>query len=244
MKTKGNIMFQIVLDITGIDFISLKVGSWINDTIIECFALHCIHAYENIQGNRILFLSSQGFAKLQCSIEEGYSSEKRVLDQLMKWSKCLNLFDIDIIIWPFNANRSHWCLTVAAVDTMQIHYMGPYNPYSQDMASRKDKDLITRCYNTVWNTYFSKFGITERWVFQKNGKSPHPFISLKFLKQPQWNGTDCGPIVCTYIWNVVTGSNLPSHITKKEDRNQHRSNQVFNDVRAWVGSTILSQCQS
>ncbi len=68
---------------------------------------------------------------------------------------------------------------------------------------------------------------------------------LNLLKQPSGNGTDCGVLICLYMWSFIAGMPWPSPFAENVGREQREVRRIFsqlmNDARVNIGAHIASE---
>lgn len=122
----------------------LKTGTWLNDEVINFF-FNLLEERNNrirSEGNRKIpkcgFMNSFFYTKLADGGNYNYKNVKR-------WTKKkkLDIFDLDLFLFPVNLNNTHWCIGVLDFRNRQIQYydsLGGSGGYFFDIMKRYLED--------------------------------------------------------------------------------------------------------
>lgn len=118
--------------------------------------------------------------------------------------------DVDIILWPVNdAKRAHWLLVVAETDTRSVCALDPQTPMRGGGESAAFVDGIVEGLRAMTSEYDERYGVQRRWEVA----SPRKWATeLNLPPQPPGDITNCGVLVCMYMWAIIVG--MPCPLTK------------------------------
>ncbi|XP_053568827.1 sentrin-specific protease 2 [Bombina bombina] len=179
------------LKITRQDFWTLKNKHWLNDEIINFYVSLLV---ERSKQNGLPKLHSFSTFFYQKLLSGGYQAVRR-------WTKCVNLFEKDIILLPVHLDV-HWSLLVCDLRKKTIKY---YDSVGQDGYSICEEFL----------KYLQEESKVKRNLSLNVAK--WKLHSMKPHEIPQqMNGSDCGVFVCKYADYIsrdkpitFTQSNMP-----------------------------------
>lgn len=219
MRLKEPILVRSILDITVIEYLTLKPHYLVNNKMIEWFVF-TVYGTTFKTFKTSLFPICSGFSKMETSYNEGDDTKIKVKIDLKKWCGDLKILEINLIFWHINTNQCHWCLTAGAVGTMEIYAIDPYEPYDFSHMTKQYEKLIFASYYSVWDSNLQQYEIEDVWKFgDVEDSNCHPFKRLHFAKQRSNNTNHCVVLVCTYIWNIVKVVSFlsPSNVVQKLD---------------------------
>lgn len=163
------------LNITRSDIKTLGKDEWLNDNIINCY-MNLIQERSNIPTEdnlpTVYTMNTHFVSRL---IESGYKSVER-------WTKRVNIFSFNIILFPVHVNNNHWALVVVDFRQKTIRY-----------------------YDSMGNTNPKVLDAIENYLKEESlSKLKKPFDIVPFKKQNveniprQDNGNDCGVFSCIF----------------------------------------------
>ena len=176
----------------------LNPGQWISDDIIMAFLCKLLRISKNPRDTRFFAVDCQAVRR----VEDG---------GIQNHSANIAFHDIDAIIWPFEY-LSHWFLCIGYTDRRKVVLLDPYNP-SQEFQSIKDSSKATHLaldgITQLTQNYDGANSISVSWTIESARNIPN---LLPLPVQPPSNSSDCGVLVCLYIWSILTGESWRSHL--------------------------------
>ncbi|XP_024528393.1 sentrin-specific protease 3 isoform X1 [Selaginella moellendorffii] len=185
--------------IAGRDLALLVDGKWLNSEIINSyFSLIKVRSdrlYKNSSSKfRTHCFSSFFYTKLQIA---GYEGVRR-------WTKNINIFDHDLLLFPVNHNNVHWSLVAAHLKNHRIEY------YDSLLCKSKTKAYI-RIMKSV-DEYL-----------REEGANKHSMTSVQNWQlcvvdniPQQTDGSSCGVFICAYAEHLTRGQSPPFYFSSSD----------------------------
>ena len=142
-------------------------------------------------------------------------------------------------MWPINISHSHWCLTIGIFEMQNVYICDPYSPYDSKSLSVETKSFVEQVYNNLWKQYFKKYDLHCQWTVADDYADVRPYY---FISQPSNNSTDCGVVVCHYIWCLMSGQRAEDKLQKIfSGSSARRHENAFTILRNWIGQYIVGE---
>jgi len=121
--TKMVLLEHLGMGITGSDYNRLRPGGWLTDELINCYMTLLEErevrlARENkVSFKKCHFMSSFFYVKLM-------SGSRNVYDYsgVRRWTRRVDIFEKDRILFPINLNNSHWALAMIDLENRTVEY--------------------------------------------------------------------------------------------------------------------------
>ncbi|KAG0140092.1 hypothetical protein CROQUDRAFT_383682 [Cronartium quercuum f. sp. fusiforme G11] len=171
------------------DFQTLRPGTWLNDNVVNFYGvminMRC-SKYEEIQIEScptLLSPGDPGFLRSYCFSSFFMTKyDKDGFNGVKRWSKKVDLFQKDVIIFPVNINNTHW--TCAAINLRQKRFE------FYDSMGNENRHVLDNLKDYIQNEHLAKRKVeldTLDWDYC-------------YTKPPQQNnGYDCGVFVCQFM---------------------------------------------
>ncbi len=219
--------------VTAEDYCSLQDGRWLSETIIEAFAKSLLSKSVNGNDYRFMFLSSQAFALIQ-------SKDAGSRESLHRWLDGIELHDVDIILFPI-CHDNHWLLVAAYPAAHTAVLLDPFRPLSSKPGHSIIGSDVLQCLEELCKEYKKKYEDDRKWSLTNSKVAA---LQLNLPKQPAGNGSDCGVLICLYMWSYIVGMAWPPPTpesgSKSEEADKKSFAQLMSDARVNIGSHIAT----
>lgn len=197
----------------------LSSSQWLEDSVIEHFARAPLDISMHSACCRVAYLDSQAIRLVESQHEESKRS-------LSRWLVGLNLFEVDIILWPIY-DRNHWRLCIAHTVSRTVLLLDPFSPRNYRRVERRIIKKVIEGLELMSRPYSEAFEDNREW----NMISTEEYCNkMNLPSQPVGNSVDCGVLVCLYMWAAITGERVPSQI--------HGVPTDFRNLRIVIGAYI------
>ncbi|WVQ82951.1 hypothetical protein IAT38_005087 [Cryptococcus sp. DSM 104549] len=178
---------NVAADVTTDSIRRLKPGTWLDDEVMNWYCGQMTERAKEVGKRKVHFLNSFFYGKLS---EMGYTKGR-----LRRWTKKVDIFGLDVLVFPINQGNMHWTACAINFAKKRIEYydsMGDYGKHREDVfyhvreyleEEHKDKKGKPMDFDG-WQDYF-------------NPKAPQ-----------QDNGADCGVFSCQTLESVARGRDL------------------------------------
>lgn len=206
------------------DFASLAFGCWLSDAAIITFSKALLHELGTTAQRRCFIIDTQAIVK--CRSEEG-------LQDLQEWYIGMEWYEFDYLIWPIH-DGGHWMLSLAQLSTFEYTLIDPFFPQNGCAQRKSLLKIMRRGYQAIFAPFCVKYTVKMNWNYSAriNGVQ-----DLLLLAQPSGNTTDCGVLVCYYIWVVLTNRPLSSEVKNLTDVMAACRDNIGGIVAKWICTT-------
>ncbi|KAI9632123.1 uncharacterized protein MKK02DRAFT_20970 [Dioszegia hungarica] len=155
----------------------LRPGKWLNDEIINFYGgMLSKRSAEDKTGKlpKIFYCNTFFFVKMQGKYDKSFG----------RWTKKVNIFDLDLMIMPINDDGMHWVAAVMDMKAKRVEYY-------DSMGGTEEK--ANKAYNTIMRYFAAEH---EAKLGTKFDAAPWTLQYLADTTPQQDNGVDCGVFTC------------------------------------------------
>ncbi|KAK8844621.1 hypothetical protein IAR55_006468 [Kwoniella newhampshirensis] len=166
----------------------LRPNTWLDDEIMNAYcALMTDRAQVDGTKRRVHYLNSFFYAKL---VDQGYEKAR-----LKRWTKKIDIFDLDVLVFPINLGNMHWTACAVNFDKKRVEY---YDSMGDGTGNRAGVFRAVRGYLDAEHREKKgqPFDFTG-WENHFNENTPQ-----------QDNGSDCGVFSCQTLEMITRGRDL------------------------------------
>ena len=192
------------------DYMTLQHGEWLNDTIIEFYLKFLFLEVLAGEHRSSVHLFSSRFYKRMYEVrgreDAGMTSAQRKHSRVKRWTKSVNLFEKEFIIFPI-CEGSHWFLIVAILPRLatlapgSAGRRGGGEPQIMllDSLNRPQADAVADIRSYLAMEWAARGGGGNHTFDSRVMKTHRPS-----RKPEQQNGDDCGIYLLYYIEQMFT----------------------------------------
>ncbi|KIR52047.1 sentrin/sumo-specific protease [Cryptococcus gattii Ru294] len=182
-----NPKFKATLNVSEVEAGSLrrlKPSTWLDDEVMNAYCdLMCSRFKDGKAGRKVHFLNSFFYGKL---VDQGYAAGR-----LKRWTKKIDIFSLDVLIFPINQGNMHWTACAINFAKKRIEYYDSMGDYGN---ARKQVFRKVRGY--VEAEHKEKKGGPMDW------EGWHDYFNK------QNNGSDCGVFSCQTLEMITRGRDI------------------------------------
>ena len=179
---------------------------WLDDGIIHFFLNHLMSQRHNIHAFDIFFYN--------------HLRDKGPDNQLLRWTRRVDIFAKDFVFFPVNLRQLHWTLIVANCKEKTISYYdsmggGKVNMGCNHAAYEPPSRHMDRVLEYLQREHADKKNcpLTSQWTCNPVGRSEDvPLVEGKIPQQQ--NSYDCGVFLCKYADCIARG--LPFSFSQQD----------------------------
>ncbi len=210
--------YQHIHKTTMRDIRTLNTGEWLNDSVINNFALFLLEEYAQSLPTEcdIMILSSQWYASLTKVVGKlEFASAKSTLQKNLK-----DIFAMRMALIPINLGNSHWALVAVFLEELSIVYFDSLydNPKGSALIM---ENVLQYLHYDYMNTKFVGHPKLDQFKLYCKG------VPVKV----QTNGVDCGVFCLMFMDCLINGIAISS---VKES--------ACENYRKVVGITLTTHC--
>ena len=143
----------------------------------------------------------------------------------------IDIFSVDIFVWPLNTG-SHWVLCIACVKSFCVTILDPMDPYNSERIRSSESKKVLKALNCMCASQARIAGKQNQWTLSGCSTIAR---NLNLPVQHESNTTDCGVLVCIYVWCILTGKEYP--FSSQERKNSYSRRMSY--FRKLIASRIL-----
>ncbi|OWZ54838.1 sentrin/sumo-specific protease [Cryptococcus neoformans 125.91] len=186
-----NPKFKVTLNVSEVEAGSLrrlKPSTWLDDEVMNAYCdLMCSRFKDGKAGRKVHFLNSFFYGKL---VDQGYAAGR-----LKRWTKKIDIFSLDVLIFPINQGNMHWTACAINFAKKRIEYYDSMGDYGN---ARKQVFRKVRGY--VEAEHKEKKGRAMDW------EGWHDYFNKNTPQQN--NGSDCGVFSCQTLEMITRGRDI------------------------------------
>ncbi|AAW46437.2 conserved hypothetical protein [Cryptococcus deneoformans JEC21] len=186
-----NPKFKVTLNVSEVEAGSLrrlKPSTWLDDEVMNAYCdLMCSRFKDGKAGRKVHSLNSFFYGKL---VDQGYAAGR-----LKRWTKKIDIFSLDVLIFPINQGNMHWTACAINFAKKRIEYYDSMGDYGN---ARKQVFRKVRGY--VEAEHKEKKGRAMDW------EGWHDYFNKNTPQQN--NGSDCGVFSCQTLEMITRGRDI------------------------------------